>query len=175
MEDAAIHDVLVSQYGAALETLRRAVAACPDHLWEHAPPGLSAFWRVAHHTLWFADLYLWRDDESFEPWPGHVDDHQHIGRYRSFENDDPPRIGTPTPRAQMLEFVEHVKARVRAGVTATPLTGPSGFSWLKFSRLEAHVYNVRHIQHHAAQLVARLREHAGVEVEWVGRWPKPGA
>jgi hypothetical protein len=51
--------------------------------------------------------------------------------------------------------------------TAEVLSGPSGFHWRKCTRAELHVYNIRHIQHHAAQLILRLRNDAGVDVPWV--------
>jgi hypothetical protein len=37
-----------------------------------------------------------------------------------------------------------------------------------FSRAELHVYNIRHIHHHAAQLSLRLRLDTGRGVDWVG-------
>jgi hypothetical protein len=36
------------------------------------------------------------------------------------------------------------------------------------SRAELYVYNLRHIQHHAAQLSLRLRLDHGVNIAWVG-------
>jgi hypothetical protein len=30
------------------------------------------------------------------------------------------------------------------------------------------IYNIRHIQHHAAQLIERVREDAGIAIPWVG-------
>ena len=35
-------------------------------------------------------------------------------------------------------------------------------------RAELHVYSIRHIQHHAAQLSLRLRLDAGVAIPWIG-------
>ena len=172
MDDSIIHSGIISQYNAALEMLRLAVAACPAGMWDTAPAKLSAFWRVAHHTIWFADLYVSPSEADFKPWPKHVDDHQHLGLYRSFKENALARIGTPTTQAEMLEFVDHVRARIAPAVTAAPLDGPSGFSWLPFTKLEAHLYNMRHIQHHAGHLIGRLREQ-GIEVDWVGRWPRP--
>jgi len=172
MENATIHAALTSQYLAALETLRLAISACPAALWEAPPPNLSAFWRVAHHTLWFADLYVSPSQAVFQAWSKHVDDHQHIGRYVSRDSDAPPKIGAPTTQPQMLEFVAHVMDRIAPAVTACNLDGESGFFWLKFSRFEAHIYNIRHIQHHTAHLVARLREHGGISVDWVGKFPR---
>jgi hypothetical protein len=36
------------------------------------------------------------------------------------------------------------------------------------SRAELHIYNIRHIQHHAGQLSLRLRLETGEGVDWVG-------
>ena len=38
-----------------------------------------------------------------------------------------------------------------------------------FTRAELHLYNIRHIQHHAAQLILRLRLDTDVDIPWVGR------
>ena len=46
--------------------------------------------------------------------------------------------------------------------------GRKGFEWCRFSRGELHLYNIRHIQHHAAQLSMRLRLDAKAQVPWVG-------
>jgi hypothetical protein len=42
------------------------------------------------------------------------------------------------------------------------------FDWLSLERAELHVYNIRHIQHHAAQLSLRLRLDTGDGIPWVG-------
>jgi hypothetical protein len=169
MDDTNIRAALVSQYFAALDTLRNAVAACPPHFWDHAPPNLSAFWRVAHHTVYFCDFYISPTEADFQPWPKHADDHHDLGPYVDFESTRPPKIGTPTTQAEMLEFIDYVKAKLPTAVAATDPAGPANFARRPFTKLELHVYNIRHIQHHAAQLVARLRGLARVEVEWVGR------
>jgi len=41
------------------------------------------------------------------------------------------------------------------------LAGQSGFHRRKCSGAELHVYNIRHVQHHAAQLSLRLRLDGG--------------
>ena len=56
-----------------------------------------------------------------------------------------------------------------AAETAETLAGPSGFEWLKFTRAETHVYNIRHIQHHTGQLGAYLRRFdEAINPKWVG-------
>ena len=43
-----------------------------------------------------------------------------------------------------------------------------GFWWYKMSKLEHQFVNIRHTQHHAAQLMDRLRQVAGVGIDWIG-------
>jgi hypothetical protein len=44
----------------------------------------------------------------------------------------------------------------------------SGFDWYKMSKLEHQFVNIRHIQHHVAQLGDRLRSSANIGIKWVG-------
>ena len=43
-----------------------------------------------------------------------------------------------------------------------------GFCWYQVSKLEHQLINIRHIQHHTAQLTDRLRSVSNVGVAWVG-------
>jgi hypothetical protein len=43
-----------------------------------------------------------------------------------------------------------------------------GFPWYRMSKQEHQLVSIRHIHHHAAQLVDRLRTRANVGIEWVG-------
>jgi hypothetical protein len=73
-------------------------------------------------------------------------------------------------KAFVLSYLGHIRRKARETIseeTAEVLAGPSGFHWRECSRAELHVYNIRHVQHHAAQLSLRLRLDAGVEIPWV--------
>ena len=51
----------------------------------------------------------------------------------------------------------------------------SGFSWYRMSKLEHQLVNIRHIQHHGAQLADRLRSAADIGISWVGGRPAVAA
>jgi hypothetical protein len=70
-------------------------------------------------------------------------------------------------RDEVLEYCEFCHAEVAAEVPAISLDEESGFSWLPFNRLGVHLYNIRHIQHHAGQLADRLRTAANIGTAWV--------
>jgi hypothetical protein len=158
-------DVVTSQIRASLAMLRSAIEACPDSLWNRESDH-NAFWVLAYHTLHFAHLYLSPSEEAFEPFERPVE-----GR-DGFGHTDLGDWSTLTPedaytREDVLAYCDHVDRRVAELVQSAPFDAPSGFHWLRFSRGEAHLYNLRHIQHHAGQLIERLRQAAGTGTRWV--------
>ena len=159
--------VLKSQYLAALEMLRRAIRRCPETLWDD-PAFKNRFWRVAYHTLFYADLYLSRSEKEFKPWEKHRDEVNFLGAI-PWKPKGRAKKFAPYSRKEVLEYLQRVAESVEARVESVDLNEPSGFSWLRFSKLELQIYNIRHIQHHAAQLIERVRQGTGKGVEWVGK------
>ena len=157
--------VVSSQIRAALKMLRSAIEACPNELWnreaDHNP-----FWVLAYHTLYFTHLYLSPSEDAFEPWARQV---VGFSGYGKTDLGDWTKL-TPDDayaKADVLAYCEFIDGRVSELVESTPFDAPSGFRWLKFSKAEAHLYNLRHIQHHAGQLIERLRQQAGLGTKWV--------
>ena len=166
---ATLVELLLHQFEASLCTLHLAIARCPEANWEKAV-GTLRFCQVGFHAVFFADLYL-QAGEGLEGLRGqgfHVEHAGEFGDYEELEDREPVRVyGKPF----VMEYLKFVRSKARETVSRESeevLAGPSGFSWRKCSRAELHVYNIRHIQHHAAQLSLRLRVDAGVEIPWVG-------
>jgi hypothetical protein len=49
----------------------------------------------------------------------------------------------------------------------------SGFSWYPIPKLEHQLVDIRHIQHHAAQLADRIRASADIGIRWVSHRRQP--
>jgi hypothetical protein len=151
------------QFEAALAMLAACIDRCPPALWDE-PIGKYPFWQVAYHTLCFADCYLAPEDAAWTPQEGPGGLHPR-GR-AELEDEYPSRR---FEQAELAGYAELCLARLRqtlAAETDEALAGPSGFSWLPFTRAELHLYNLRHIQHHTGQLSAFLHRH-GIETRWV--------
>lgn len=146
--------VLKSQYHAGLAMLRETIDRCPDDEWlsrDHR----NAFWQVAYHVLYFTHLYLQPNEAAFRPWIQH-------------QGDDDGTSGDLYTKAQVLEYWHFVDQMVDSAVDALDLENPeSGFWWYKMSKLEHQLVNLRHVQHHAAQLADRLRSAADIGIKWV--------
>jgi hypothetical protein len=149
-----LRTVLKSQYHASLAMLREAIERCPPEEWL-STNHKNTFWQVSYHALFFTHLYLQRDEAAFRPWEQHRGEGDGIA-------------GEPYTQAQVLGYWEFCDRMIDDAVDALDLDGTeSGFSWYRMSKLEHQFVNIRHIQHHAAQLIDRVRSAADVGIRWV--------
>lgn len=159
----ALRAILKSQYHASLAMLRETIERCPDDVWfskEH----VNSFWGLAYHTLFFAHLYLQPNETVFRPWEHHKADDQNPDVI-----SDLPLIPIPYTKAEVLAYWNVCEQMVDGAVDALDLHSPeSGFSRYKLPKLEHQIINIRHIEHHLAQLSDRLRSSAGIAIQWVG-------
>ncbi|MEW6014724.1 MAG: DinB family protein [Candidatus Zixiibacteriota bacterium] len=167
---------LWGQFGAALDMLENSIRACPDSLWhDRARDGekfLSEtrpqeFWYIAYHTLFFLDFYLAETDRGYAP----------PAPFTLSELDPegllPDRVYS---KDELLGFLEQgrQKCRIRIG-SLTDDTGhkPAAFERPQLTVVELLMYNMRHIQHHAAQLNLLLRQNINSAPRWVGKTKVP--
>ena len=166
--------ILANQFDASLCTLAHAVERCPDELW-NAPVAKYPFCQVAFHTLFFADLYLELNEEGLSRQPFHQANPDFFGDYEQLQYREPQSLYERSQIRTYLEFVRDKANATLAAETAETLAAPEQFQRRLSSRAELYLYNLRHIQHHAAQLILRLRLDSDVDVPWVGggsiRWP----
>ena len=166
-----IKRVLISQYLAALEMLKRTVDSCPDRVWADVEPK-NKFWHIAYHAIFYTHLYLQHTEEDFIPWKGHREDLQFMGNLPGSSQDRPP-VEQPFSKEELLEYLEYFREQVSTVVPALDLeSGDSGFYWLPFNKLELQFYNIRHLQQHTGELCERLGSDVGINVNWVGRVPQ---
>jgi uncharacterized damage-inducible protein DinB len=157
------------QFGAAIDTVENALVACPDTLWNErlwsnsstppVPVEFSEFWNIAFHTLFWLDLYLTGSLEGFVP-PA------------PFTSSDPDR---PYTKDELLAYLAHTRTKCRATIEALTEDKASylcTFPWLRgnaFTFAELQLYNMRHVQEHAAQLHLFLGQHGHAVSSWIDR------
>lgn len=152
------------QFHAAIDMLANAIQACPDSVWSGQGP--RAFWYLAFHTLFFLDLYLSEKDEpQFRPPPpfGLSELEDEVPPERVYEEDE------------LLGYLEHCRKRldtVMAGMTETWAVSPCPIPYRDMSNGELLLYNMRHVQHHAAQLNLLLRQTTNSAPRWVSKGGK---
>jgi len=160
---------MADQYGAALKMLEDAIGKGDEHNWM-GPVGKVAFWHVSYHVLFCTDMYLSASEAEFRPQAFHRKNYNFLERepwppFKKVVADQP--YDKPT----LLGYIEICRKKVIESVkreTESTLEGPSGFGWIPFSRMQLHLYNLRHIQHHTGGLSAFLGRTLGKSTGWVG-------
>ena len=158
--------ITISQYQAALRTIENCVTLCPNETWDQPVHELT-FDQALFHAVFWADLYLSDSIEDCKAQPFHD---QHGTVFQGYEELEPIRPQHRYDRDFANEYIDYCVQKVSENVlaaTASSLEEPVSFEWLDLSRAELHLYNIRHIQHHAAQLILRLRQEHNAEIGWV--------
>ena len=158
--DTTWKTILWRQLGAAIDMLENAVRACPEEIWSDRSRQ-PEYWYVVYHTLFFFDLYSFGSVEGFvPPMPFNLDELDPAGIL-------PER---PYTKDELLTYLEHGRGKCQAAIAA--MTEESAqrrcaFEWLDTTEAELVLYNLRHVQHHAAQLNLILRQTTGSAPRWV--------
>ena len=177
--EMTLRTALWRQFGAAIDMLENALVACPTSLWrEHLwsipassefPPQFAEFWYVTFHALIWLDLYLSgvTEEEFAPPAPfaqGVLDSLETLPEQ-------------PYTKEELRTYLASTRQKCRIRLLA--LTDEQArqlveYPWSKgqpISFLELQLYNMRHVQEHAAQLSLFLGQHAVPDeaLDWVPR------
>ena len=160
--DATWRETLWQQFGAAIDMLENALLACPGELWSDRSRR-PEYWYTVYHTLFFLDLYLSGSVEEFvPPVPFTLDELDPAGVL-------PERVYT---KEELHTYLQHGREKCHAKIavlTDETARRRSVFDWLDLSELELLLYNMRHVQHHAAQLNLLLRQTTDSAPRWVAK------
>ncbi|MBI5837086.1 MAG: DinB family protein [Candidatus Eisenbacteria bacterium] len=160
----AFRELLWSQFGASIDMLGNAMRACPDALWADRTRQ-PEFWYVAFHTLFWLDYYLYGREEGFAPPPPYTLDEM-----------DPAGLMPERPytKEELLAYLASGRRKCREAIGALTPEGAAarcGIERRNMNVAELHLYNLRHVQHHAAQLNLILRQATDSAPRWVSRAP----
>src|SRR5579884_2615970 len=165
--DSLLKTVLWRQFGGTIDMFENALLACPGALWQERlwidhsdnplPPEGSAYWYISYHTLFWLDLYLTGSVEGFAP-PAPF----------TLAELDPAGVLPERPYTKDELHACVVYLRKKCQTTIDELSDERAhqqvaFPWMRgnsMSFLELLMYNMRHVQEHAAQLNLFLGQHA---------------
>jgi hypothetical protein len=166
------NQMLWRQFGATIDMFGDVLRDCPDDLWEKrlwedepdqwVATGFSAFWYLCYHTLFWLDLYLTGAEEGFAP-PAPFD------LVEMEAGEVLPRTYT---RDELLHYLEYCRQRCHETIDALSTEQAyrlCRFPWGELPFGELLLYNLRHVQEHAAQLRMFLGQHAGRSTGWISQ------
>ena len=162
-----VKESLWNQFGASIDMLKNAIILWPEEYWNTD----KKFFYNAYHCLIFLDYYLSIPPRNFSsPLP-----------FTIAESDDIPdeAIDDVIPdsvysKKELVDYLQSCREKCHtlvAGLTAEKLNE----RWIEesgdmnYAVLEILLYNMRHVQHHAAQLNLLLRQKINNAPSWIAR------
>ena len=157
---------LWKHFGGSIDMLGNAIAMWPEDQWN----ANKRFFYMAYHCLVFLDYYLTIPPNGFQaPLPYTLTDEEPNGRQMPSTMWCPDRIYSKQELLDWLRLSREKCRHVISGLTEEKLNEPwisgtgvdldlaSGGA-LHYSVLDILLYNMKHVQHHAAQLNLMLRQ-----------------
>jgi len=163
-------EILWHQFGAAIETLQNALNACPEELWQarlwrasKIPPEFTEFWFIAYHAIFWLDYYCSESADGFTvPPPFTLSELDMDGML-------PERVYT---KQELQTYLEYARAKCRAKIeNLGDENEPQRVrnNWRIKTVAELLLYNMRHVQEHAAHLNMLLGQKTDSAPGWVGQ------
>lgn len=148
------------QLGASMDMLENSIAECPEEIWYDGGRDFSSYWYIASHTVFWLDYYLSGGGKDFAP-PSPF----------GLEELDPAGVIPESiySKRQMLDYLQYCREKCRNVIKQYPQKEITyEFPWGAASTGELLLYNLRHVQHHAAQLYLILRQKNHDPPRWAG-------
>ncbi len=159
MINQQLKESIWNQFGASIDMLENAIQLCPKELWDTE----QNFWYWAYHGLFWLDCYLTLEPEKFSPQPP----------FTLSEFDPSGKMPDRTyTKEELLDYLQ--ASRKKCKDLITELTEEVALKiwsheYKNYPVVEMLLYNMRHVQHHAAQLNLLLRQHINDAPLWVSR------
>ncbi|MEI9946331.1 MAG: DinB family protein [Chitinophagaceae bacterium] len=139
--------------------LENAISFCPGELWNDD----KKFWYNAYHCLFYLDYYLSPDPKQFSP----------PSPFTLSEFDPSGAMpGRVYSKEELLSYLNQSRSKCHkliAGLTDEIANTRWVNEYKNYSVLEILLYNMRHVQHHAAQLSLLLRQGMDNAPKWVSQ------
>lgn len=157
--EKSVKETLWKQFGASIDMLENALKLCPEELWDTG----SKFWYNAYHCLFYLDYYLTLEPEKFAP----------PSPYTLSEIDPSGAMPDRTySKEELLSYLEFCRKKCHdlvVGLTDEVAQTRWINGYKNYSVFEILLYNMRHVQHHAAQLNLLLRQGINDAPKWVSQ------
>ena len=164
-------------FAAVIDMLKNVIVICPDKVWQED----KKIFYMVYHTVIFLDYYLTSPVKDFyAELPYTIGDPNHLPP-DGVDDVIPNRFYS---KEELLAYIYSIREKCKKVITQTPkekftdrwinedeidMHGLCPSLVIKYSLLEILFYNLRHVQHHVAQLNLLLRRNANVATEWISQ------
>ena len=165
--DNSIKEIFWRQFGASIDMLKNVISNSPDdYFLTH-----ERFYYMAYHTTVFLDYYLTIPPKDFAPLLSFSFTDADLRPAEAIDDLIPDKFYTKT---EMLDYIQasREKSKKLIGsltneVDKERFTEDNETNAMDYPIMEILLYNMRHVQHHVAQLNLMIRQDLNQHMEWV--------
>jgi hypothetical protein len=168
---------LWKNFAAVIDMLKNIIVICPEKIWREE----RKIFYMTYHTMIFLDYYLTNPVKDFRPDLSFTIGDPDLLPEGAIDDVIPDRMYS---KEELLAYVCSIREKCKKVVTQTSeekfsqrwinddeinIHGLCPQLVINYSLLEILLYNIRHVQHHVAQLNLLLRQNANVATEWISQ------
>ncbi|MDT3402005.1 DinB family protein [Mucilaginibacter terrae] len=161
-----INDILWNQFGASIDMLINVVSNCDDNYFQTH----KRFYYITYHSIIFLDYYLSIPPSEFSPMLPFTQKELDDRPAEAIDDLIPDKIYT---KQELLNYLDHNRQKcnqliysLNEGSLHDRFKEGDQPGDMDYPVLEIILYNLRHTQHHTAQLNILLRQDLDKHMEW---------
>lgn len=149
-----LKQVLLKQYNKCFGMLLDTIEKCDEGIWFDDQNYHHPAWHVLYHVLFYANIYCSATEAGIEPWPKGKVDYEVLGK-TPWPPHEEVIVEETFAKSEIVEFLDFVKGKVPAYLDEMSPEEDCWPFWYDETQLEFHINNIRHIQHHTAEIIER--------------------
>jgi len=140
---------ILNQYKASFRMLTSCIEQYDEKVWFDKENYDMPAYEISYHVIYCANMYCAPGEEEIIHWSGEADPKKYL-------------FGTK----EMINFISHSLQQFPAYLEKLAINEKCWPHWYDLPQLEFHFNNIRHIQHHTAQLIERHRLTKRLKMKW---------
>lgn len=159
-------EIVWNQFGASIDMLINVVSNCPVNYFEQNP----RFYYTAFHSSIFLDYYLTIPPSNFLPVLDFTQKEEKDRPKEAVDDLIPDKVYS---KQELVDYLQQSRTKCRQLIESLTeenihqrFKEEDGPYAMDYPILEILLYNMRHIQHHTAQLNMLLRQDIDIHMEW---------
>ncbi len=141
---------ILNQYKACFTMLKSCIERYSDSVWYDKDNHETAAYEIAYHAIACTNLCSAPSEDGMVRWAGEADPDKH--RFS---------------QSEMVDYIEHVLRQIPVYLQSFSPEEDCWPDWYNLNQHEFHINSLRHVQHHAAELIERHRSTKDLSVEWL--------
>jgi hypothetical protein len=159
-------DTILSQYEASLKMLKDCIEGYDEDIWYDSKKYHNAAWHLAYHAIFYANIYAASSEKDIKPWSHERQHYNELGDKLDYPPFTEIVIDKTYTRAEILDYLDFVRKNLPGYLESFKPDEKCWPHWYKLNQLEFHINNLRHIQHHTAQLMERHNVKKSLHIHW---------